>query len=76
MTRLVVLSLALAGVRAEAALDSAGSYSHYLDTRSFIYNSGLGAAAAPGPAAQLPASGEERPQEKREAGAGPGLYPR
>ena len=76
MTRLVVLSLALAGVRAEAALDSAGSYSHYLDTRSFIYNSGLGAAAAaPGPATQLPVSGEERPQEKREAGAGPGLYP-
>ena len=41
----VVVSLILVGVGGEAVQDNLGSYSHYLDSKSFIYNSGLGASS-------------------------------
>ena len=50
----VLVSFLLVGVCGEAVQDNIGSYNHFLDSKSFIYNSGLGASSNPEHVAEQP----------------------
>ena len=66
MKILAIISLWLAAGEGLEHQDNVGSYSHFLDKKSFIYNSGVGADLRNEVTDDRPQKKEETVQEKRD----------